>query len=616
MLGKEQDPHDLACLLPMRPCERHRAKEGISREGLDLEVPVACPEVLNQGTTILSHQGREIRKGKRCSKDWRRVCSTGLETKKRVCPHTQMIQGVDHTTVAVEILKAATGVLAQEKQSLLPKNVITKEHPHEGRKRCRKAKVVKENIESQSQGDKSRVLRTSCLNHGEDPEDHLKIFQAAAKTERWAMPTWCHMFNSILTGNTRVWFDDLSKESIDSYDDLKEAFLENYLQQKNALMIRSKFTISSREMENPRKNSRGGKFKPPPPMTTSVEKRNASKFCEFHREVGHTTDEYMHLKRPIEEMLKAGKPSHLIKELKQSSKKDQVKAAIKRETSGKERPMAILMVQSWQRVSKQKITRTFSPESVISFPPLGEKDGTEGPMIIEAEMGGHFVHRMYVNGGSSLKILYEHCFNRFRPEIGDDKHSTSAWMNFIVVRSPSPYNGIIGRPGVRRIQAVPSTTHRMLKFLVASGTVTLRSSMIIPLECTMVSGPGVQQPVVDQVIEEKIQVAIHPEYMEQTIAIGSTLAEKGRKELCGLLRCNLDIFSWKPADMTGVPRHIGKHRLNIRKGCLPVRQKKKGQTPERNKAIYEEVKKAGRRWHHERSLLSQLAVKPSNGEEA
>ncbi|GKC98017.1 reverse transcriptase domain-containing protein [Tanacetum coccineum] len=68
----------------------------------------------------------------------------------------------------------------------------------------------------------------------EYPEDHLKIFQSAAKTERWAMLTWCHMFNSTLIGNARVWFDDLLKETIDSYDDLKKAFLENYLQQKNA----------------------------------------------------------------------------------------------------------------------------------------------------------------------------------------------------------------------------------------------------------------------------------------------------------------------------------------------------------------------------------------------
>ncbi|GKA15949.1 hypothetical protein Tco_0695696 [Tanacetum coccineum] len=67
-------------------------------------------------------------------------------------------------------------------------------------------------------------------NESEDPEDHLKIFQAAAKTERWAMPTWCHMFNSTLTRNARVWFDDLPPESIDSYNDLREAFLKNYLQ--------------------------------------------------------------------------------------------------------------------------------------------------------------------------------------------------------------------------------------------------------------------------------------------------------------------------------------------------------------------------------------------------
>ncbi|GJR50744.1 reverse transcriptase domain-containing protein [Tanacetum coccineum] len=43
------------------------------------------------------------------------------------------------------------------------------------------------------------------------------------------------MFNSTLTGNARVWFDDLSPESIDSYDDLKKAFLENYLQQKKCI---------------------------------------------------------------------------------------------------------------------------------------------------------------------------------------------------------------------------------------------------------------------------------------------------------------------------------------------------------------------------------------------
>ncbi|GJS69125.1 hypothetical protein Tco_0701966 [Tanacetum coccineum] len=46
-------------------------------------------------------------------------------------------------------------------------------------------------------------------------------------------------------------------------------------------------------------------------------------------------------------------------------------------------------------------------------------------------------------------------------KIFDTEYSTYTQMNFVVVRSPSPYNGIIGRPGVRKIQAVPSTAHGM-----------------------------------------------------------------------------------------------------------------------------------------------------------
>nr|GEX93818.1 reverse transcriptase domain-containing protein [Tanacetum cinerariifolium] len=58
-----------------------------------------------------------------------------------------------------------------------------------------------------------------------DLEDHVKVLQAAAQVERWAMPTWCHMFNSTLIGAARVWFDELPPESIDGYKDLRATFL-------------------------------------------------------------------------------------------------------------------------------------------------------------------------------------------------------------------------------------------------------------------------------------------------------------------------------------------------------------------------------------------------------
>ncbi|GJX98594.1 reverse transcriptase domain-containing protein [Tanacetum coccineum] len=537
-------------------------------------------------------------------------------------------------------------------------------------------------------------------NGSEDPEDHLKIFQAAAKTERWAMPTWCHMFNSTLTGNARVWFDDLPPESIDSYNDLREAFLKNYLQQKKCIKdpivlhnIKQRDGESTEDFIQSRRNDAGGhifssrargglksrkekspsglegtgkglginfkkgggfcsqhkiekrtdrftlltktpteilalekgKFKTPPPMTTPVEKRNANKFCEFHGEVGHNTDECNHLRKQIEDMLKAGKLSHIIRELKQSSGKEQPKKKV-----------------------RQKITQSFSPDLEISFPSLGNDEGAEGPLIIEAEIGGHQVHRMCIDGGSSFEILYEHCFNRLRPEIrnqmvpaatslvgfsgeikwplgqitllvkvGDDEHSTSTWMDFMVVRSTSPYNGIIGRPGLRKMKAVPSTTHGMIKFPVMGGTLTLRSSKIIPIECAMISGPEDQPPPVNKVKEERIKVAINPEHPEQTVMIGSDLTEKTRSKLCNLLQRSLDIFAWTPTDMTGVPRQIAEHRLNVRKGCQPVRQKKRGQAAERNVAINDEVSKlvtAGimREVHYHDWLSNPVMVKKSD----
>ncbi|GJR21358.1 reverse transcriptase domain-containing protein [Tanacetum coccineum] len=55
----------------------------------------------------------------------------------------------------------------------------------------------------------------------------------------------------------------------------------------------------------------------------------------------------------------------------------------------------------------------------------------------------------------------------------------------------------------------------MLKFPVEGGTMTLRSSRVISMECAMISGPITQHPVTSQVLEEKIKVAIHPEYPEK-----------------------------------------------------------------------------------------------------
>ncbi|GJZ08958.1 reverse transcriptase domain-containing protein [Tanacetum coccineum] len=302
-----------------------------------------------------------------------------------------------------------------------------------------------------------------------------------------------------------------------------------------------------------RKSDFRGKFKSPPPIVTPVEKRSSNKFYDFHNDKGHSTDECMQLKKQIEELVRASKLSHLIKEIKKG--RDQTKNG-KKEAPAKDKSLVIYLIQLWQRTTKQKLTQSFTYGSEITFPLLANSVGTEGPLVIEAEIGGHMIHRMYINGGSSTEILYEHCFNQLRLEIKSQMvpanayHCTKAWMDFMIVRSISPYNGIIGRPSIREIQAVSSTTHRMLKFPADRGIVTIRSTTLIPTECaTMITSPkeaGVHL--------ENLKVAIHPNFPDQEVAIGGTLSLEGQ-------------------------------------GHSPVRQKKRGQAPERTKAIQAKVQK-------------------------
>ncbi|GKE01474.1 hypothetical protein Tco_1389457 [Tanacetum coccineum] len=264
---------------------------------------------------------------------------------------------------------------------------------------------------------KTRIpSRIKTYDGSEDPDDHLKIFQAAVKIERWAMPTWCHMFNSTLTGNARVWFDDLPTESIDSYDDLKKAFLR--------ISEPAEAGKEARSNHAPHKNSeRNFRFR-------KREIQSSATNDDSGREV----------------------KSHQILKVVALNKGAQT--------------------EQWKRTTQGSKERGNLLEGQSISHPNDEDEGTKDLMIIEAEIGGHCIHRMYVDDGSTSKIL-----------------------------SPSPYNRIIGRPGVRKLQAVPTTAHGMLKRPVERGVITLKSSRLVPLECALVFGPEETLPATKPIVE-------------------------------------------------------------------------------------------------------------------
>nr|GEU65237.1 retrotransposon protein, putative, unclassified [Tanacetum cinerariifolium] len=268
-------------------------------------------------------------------------------------------------------------------------------------------------------------------DRSKNPEDHLKIFLAAAKVERWAMPTWCHMFNSTLIGSTR-------KKCITDPVEIHH--------------------VKQREGESTEDFMR--RFK--------VESRDVKGAPEIMRISG-----FMHgITNP-----------ELIKHLHDKIPKS-VDVMVRITTS--------FLRGRWQLVSK--------------------------------------------NGRSHFR------------------------------------HGNIRRPDISRI-----SRKEVLKISKGQSRDKI--------------GPEGQPRAAHQPIEEIIKVAINPDYPEQTIMIGSNLTEEGRNKLCHLVQRNLDVFAWKPADMTGVPRHIAEHRLNIQEGCPPVWQKRRSQAANRNQAIQEEVEK-------------------------
>nr|GEY05418.1 reverse transcriptase domain-containing protein [Tanacetum cinerariifolium] len=149
-------------------------------------------------------------------------------------------------------------------------------------------------------------------------------------------------------------------------------------------------------------------------MVTPVGKTSSNKFCEFHNDKGHSTDEYVHLRKHIEELERAAKLSHFIKEIRRD--RDQQKTR-KKDAPVKDKAAAIYMIQPWQRVTRQKVTQSFTHVKEITFSPLATHKGTGGPLVIEAEISRHAVHRIYVDKGSSMEVLYEYCFNRLWPKI-------------------------------------------------------------------------------------------------------------------------------------------------------------------------------------------------------
>ncbi|GJZ63587.1 reverse transcriptase domain-containing protein [Tanacetum coccineum] len=73
------------------------------------------------------------------------------------------------------------------------------------------------------------------------------------------------------------------------------------------------------------------------------------------------------------------------------------------------------------------------------------------------------------------------------------------------------------------------------------------------------------------------------------VTIGGKLSKGCKGQLRTLLMDSMEVFSWEPSDMTGIPRKIIEHALNVNPSLDPVCQKRRTFSPEKSEAVTKEV---------------------------
>ncbi|MCQ7582465.1 retropepsin-like domain-containing protein, partial [Salmonella enterica] len=267
------------------------------------------------------------------------------------------------------------------------------------------------------------------------------------------------------------------------------------------------------------------------------------------------------------------------------------------------------------KFTNEAITFTEADANGVHFP---QSDA----LVIEAVICNHTVHRILIDNGSSVDILYADCLDKMgisRRELaavsqplygftgdsvmpigridlpvtlGDRPNTSTAMSTFVVVPGGSQYNAVIGRPTLRSLRAVTSIYHQTIKFPASQGIGQVRgnqyesrstySEMVrafahprggkAPAEVHMVAGPP--KPA-DESLDPRIQeegpgpvedleeIQVDENEPSRKLRIGIGLMEPSKAELISFLKANLDVFAWTHEDMVGIDPDIICHMLNI-----------------------------------------------------
>ncbi|GJT27600.1 hypothetical protein Tco_0907875 [Tanacetum coccineum] len=291
------------------------------------------------------------------------------------------------------------------------------------------------------------------------------------------------------------------------------------------------------------------------------------RFCDYHQEKGYHTNNCHQLRKQLEAALESGKLNHLIKDVRQRGRGNQ-------RGDGPQQAKIINMIGVRSLKDKKRKAQGYT--------------WMEEPLAIKARLKETQTDLVGCAREATKplgKIELEVCF-------GSEGLCRRTTMKFTVIRSPSPYNVILGRTDLKALRVIPSTIHSMIKFPTLRGISTLVTRSIIISKC--------QRLEKKQVIEEEKEsgtkainvtgeVIINLAFLDQLIIIAGGLPSTCKDQLKLLLKDNMDVFAWEPANMTKVPRNIIEHHLNVNTSVEPEQQKRRVLAPKKSKSVTRDV---------------------------
>ncbi|XP_074288475.1 uncharacterized protein LOC141613631 [Silene latifolia] len=207
-------------------------------------------------------------------------------------------------------------------------------------------------------------------------------------------------------------------------------------------------------------------------------RKDHTKWCEFHMDIGHTTEDYFTLRKEVAYKLKAGYLKYLIK------------ARDRNEDPSKVNPdsAAKKLARTPQNKSPCKPGNIppimFSDCDLVSVPDLHHDS-----LVISMQVGTANMGRILVDRGSSMnlimldvlkamKISKDQITKKSSVLVGFNGETNNAlgeiylptyaervvsYERFGVLDCLSSYNVILGKPWIHNVKAVPSTYHQCIK---------------------------------------------------------------------------------------------------------------------------------------------------------